>query len=222
MQLSQYHLEWMTCNNPDLIWTERNEILMIQYLNVLITLHRPNRHLQYTCLVDQRGHFHPHYVPQTITPISNRYLPRTISPPLHVLLLHAPILHRHDQRISTAMCADIAVFHLIGMICSFVGNDKTRLNTIMWIVWALAFLGVSVVGPSQIQTKPPTVQPASSPTPVILSVNNQKITRKLPHSQYIRSINHNTSRPPTSGHYLQSKLLSEHPSRKVQKYPSVS
>ncbi|KAK2956760.1 hypothetical protein BLNAU_8213 [Blattamonas nauphoetae] len=32
----------------------------------------------------------------------------------------------------------------------------------------------SLVGPSQIETKPPTVQPASSPTPVTLSVNNQK------------------------------------------------
>ncbi|KAK2963380.1 hypothetical protein BLNAU_1422 [Blattamonas nauphoetae] len=33
MHLVQYHLEWMTCSNPDSIWTERNEILMIQYLN---------------------------------------------------------------------------------------------------------------------------------------------------------------------------------------------
>ncbi|KAK2944878.1 hypothetical protein BLNAU_20221 [Blattamonas nauphoetae] len=54
------------------------------------------------------------------------------------------LLFRHDQRVSTAMCADIAVFHLIGNICSFVGNDKTRLNSIMWIVWALVLLGVSV------------------------------------------------------------------------------
>ncbi|KAK2942633.1 hypothetical protein BLNAU_22451 [Blattamonas nauphoetae] len=38
MQLSQYHLELMTCNNTDLIWTERNEILMIQYLSIFITL----------------------------------------------------------------------------------------------------------------------------------------------------------------------------------------
>ncbi|KAK2953241.1 hypothetical protein BLNAU_11867 [Blattamonas nauphoetae] len=32
----------------------------------------------------------------------------------------------------------------------------------------------SLIGPSQIQTKPPSVQPASSPTPATLSVNNQK------------------------------------------------
>ncbi|KAK2952829.1 hypothetical protein BLNAU_12297 [Blattamonas nauphoetae] len=234
------------------------------------------------------------------------------------------LLFRHDQRVSTAMCADIAVFHLIGIICSFVGNDKTRLNSIMWIVWALVLLGVSVgvfflsrtdpvqpplispkvqkypisqapamnapvqsavehamitiplangfnidrqlelhnslysatfdtnvyrtrrkvemdemgnaqyqiqtlkvddpimsslslvflaqptpivsftlamptslqhvpnsslVEPSQVQTTPPTVQPTSSPPPDTLSVNNQKITRKLPHSQYLRVSN---------------------------------
>ncbi|KAK2958477.1 hypothetical protein BLNAU_6511 [Blattamonas nauphoetae] len=34
-------------------------------------------------------------------------------------------------------------------------------------------------GHSQVQTKPPTVQTASSPTPVTLSVNNQKITRNF-------------------------------------------
>ncbi|KAK2944879.1 hypothetical protein BLNAU_20222 [Blattamonas nauphoetae] len=44
----------------------------------------------------------------------------------------------------------------------------------------------SLVEPSQVQTTPPTVQPTSSPTPDTLSVNNQKITRKLPHSQYLR------------------------------------
>ncbi|KAK2942712.1 hypothetical protein BLNAU_22382 [Blattamonas nauphoetae] len=37
--------------------------------------------------------------------------------------------------------------------------------------------------------KPPTVQPPSSPTPVTLFVNNPKITRKLPHSQYLRVSN---------------------------------
>ncbi|KAK2941579.1 hypothetical protein BLNAU_23508 [Blattamonas nauphoetae] len=191
MQLSQYHLEWMTCNNPDLIWAERYEILMIQYFNqtgifntlVLLT------NVAISILIMFLGRF-----PQYLTV---------------VFLALSLFLFRHDQRISTAMCADLAVFHLIGMISSFVGNDKTRLNTIMWIVWALAFLGPtpivsftpamptslqhvpnpSLIGPSQIQTKPPTVQPASSPTPVILSVNNQNITRKFPHSQSIRVSN---------------------------------
>ncbi|KAK2959841.1 hypothetical protein BLNAU_5330 [Blattamonas nauphoetae] len=43
----------------------------------------------------------------------------------------------------------------------------------------------SLVGPSQVQTKPPTVQPPSSPTPVTLFVNNKK-NRKLPHNQSTR------------------------------------
>ncbi|KAK2951086.1 hypothetical protein BLNAU_13929 [Blattamonas nauphoetae] len=44
----------------------------------------------------------------------------------------------------SAKFADFAAFHLIGMMCSFGGNDKTRLNTVMLIVRALTFLGVSV------------------------------------------------------------------------------
>ncbi|KAK2947905.1 hypothetical protein BLNAU_17132 [Blattamonas nauphoetae] len=81
----------------------------------------------------------------------------------------------------------------------------------------------SIVGPSQIQTKPPTVHPASSPTPVILSVNNQKSpANSHTASPFVSPINHNTSRPPTSGPNLQSKLLSEQLSRKVPKCTSTS
>ncbi|KAK2946229.1 hypothetical protein BLNAU_18831 [Blattamonas nauphoetae] len=126
--------------------------------------------------------------------ISYRDLKSTIPQYLTVTCLALSLLlFRHDQRISTAMCADIAVFHLIGMTCSFVGNDKTRLNTIMWIVWALAFLGVSMgvfflsrtwafTNPNEATNGPPSIFPHSCH-----SLRQQpKITRKLPHSQSIR------------------------------------
>ncbi|KAK2946823.1 hypothetical protein BLNAU_18281 [Blattamonas nauphoetae] len=213
MHLVQYHLEWMTCSNPDSIWTERNEILMIQYLN-------QKRHLQHSCLVDQRGHFHPHYLPQTIP----QYLTVTC-------LALSLLLFRHDQRISTAMCADIAVFHLIGMTCSFVGNDKTRLNTIMWIVWALAFLGVSMgvfflsrtwafTNPNEATNGPPSIFPHSCH-----SLRQQpKITRKLPHSQSIRVSNQpqyvetSNFRPQSPVEAVERTTLKE--SSKMHKYES--
>ncbi|KAK2943783.1 hypothetical protein BLNAU_21288 [Blattamonas nauphoetae] len=84
----------------------------------------------------------------------------------------------------------------------------------------------SLVGPSQVQTKPPTAQPASSPTTVTLFVNNHKTTANSrtatphvsvrdPSGVLTQQINQTTSRPPTSGHNLQSKLLIELLSRKV-------
>ncbi|KAK2949002.1 hypothetical protein BLNAU_16108 [Blattamonas nauphoetae] len=91
----------------------------------------------------------------------------------------------------------------------------------------------SLFGPSQVQTKPPTVKPASSPTPVTLSVKNQKSPANSRTTSPLVSvcdqsgvltqpINQTTSRHPTSGHYLQSKILNEQLSRKVPKYTSPS
>ncbi|KAK2963072.1 hypothetical protein BLNAU_2095 [Blattamonas nauphoetae] len=75
----------------------------------------------------------------------------------------------------------------------------------------------SLLGPSQVQTKPPTVKPASSPIPVTLSVKNQKSpanSRTIsPHVSVCdqsgvvtQPINPTTPRPPNSGHYLKSKI----------------
>ncbi|KAK2942139.1 hypothetical protein BLNAU_22949 [Blattamonas nauphoetae] len=235
----------------------------------------------------------------------------------------------------SAKFADFAAFHLIGMICSFVGNDKTRLNTVVSTVWAIAFLAMktpakravvqtmismpqtnglntdlrpdlhnsllmvilsstgfeirckvdmdemrnaelhtptlksddptktsmphvipthptpngsftsamssslqlaptpSLLEPSQVQTKPPTVKLASSPIPVTLSVKNQNIPANSRTTSVLVSvsdqsgvltqpINPTTSRPPTSGYYLQSKILNEQLSRKVPKYTTPS
>ncbi|KAK2949850.1 hypothetical protein BLNAU_15245 [Blattamonas nauphoetae] len=64
------------------------------------------------------------------------------------LFIYAFFLLPFYSDISNAVCAavfaDVAVFHLIGMIWSFVGNDKLWLNTILWVVWGLAFVGVPV------------------------------------------------------------------------------
>ncbi|KAK2948039.1 hypothetical protein BLNAU_16986 [Blattamonas nauphoetae] len=202
MHLVQYHLEWMTCSNPDSIWTERNEILMIQYLNVLITLHRP------------KGIFNTLTIPQYLTV---------------TCLALSLLLFRHDQRISTAMCADIAVFHLIGMTCSFVGNDKTRLNTIMWIVWALAFLGVSMgvfflsrtwafTNPNEATNGPPSI----FPTPVILSVNNQNHpqtpTQPVHSSNQPQFVETSNFRPQSPVEAVERTTLKE--SSKMHKYES--
>ncbi|KAK2945291.1 hypothetical protein BLNAU_19792 [Blattamonas nauphoetae] len=213
MHLVQYHLEWMTCSNPDSIWTERKEILMIQYLN-------------------QKGIFN------TLVLLTNvaisilimflRRFPQYLTVTCLALSL---LLFRHDQRISTAMCADIAVFHLIGMTCSFVGNDKTRLNTIMWIVWALAFLGVSMgvfflsrtwafTNPNEATNGPPSIFPHSCH-----SLRQQpKITRKLPHSQSIRVSNQpqyvetSNFRPQSPVEAVERTTLKE--SSKMHKYES--
>ncbi|KAK2944580.1 hypothetical protein BLNAU_20487 [Blattamonas nauphoetae] len=64
------------------------------------------------------------------------------------LFLYAFFLLPFYSAISNAVCAavfaDVAVFHLIGMIWSFVGNDKMWLNAILWVVWGLAFVGVPI------------------------------------------------------------------------------
>ncbi|KAK2944048.1 hypothetical protein BLNAU_21047 [Blattamonas nauphoetae] len=138
-------------------------------------------HHQCTCLVDQRGHFHPHYIPQTIP----QYL--TIA-----CLALSLLLFRPDQRISTAIEVDMdEMGNAQYQILTLKVDDPTKSSVSLIIPTqptpivsftpampsSLQFAPIhSLVGPSQVQTKPPTVQPPSSPSTVTLFVNNQKTT----------------------------------------------
>ncbi|KAK2940398.1 hypothetical protein BLNAU_24692 [Blattamonas nauphoetae] len=186
MQLSQYHLELMTCNNTDLIWTERNEILMIQYLSIFITLVLlTNVALPILIMFLRRF---PQYL--TVACLALSLLLSRSS--FFMLPFFKDMTNAFPQQLDdpTKSSVSLIIPTQPTPIVSFTPAMPSSLQSAPTH---------SLVGPSQVQTKPPTVQPPSSPTPVTLFVNNQK-NRKLPHNQSSRQINQTTSRPPTSGH----------------------